>query len=335
MSDQQQQYVLVTGGAGFIGSHVVERALREGYHVTVLDDLRTGSLYNLRPFQSHPSFVFVHHNVQHPFPPSITVRPAGQRFSFIYHLACAASPVHYQADSIGTTLTCVNGTHNVLLLATQQDCPVFIASTSEVYGDPLVHPQQEPYFGNVNCISVRSCYDEGKRCAEALCFDFHRTHKTKIRVARIFNTYGPRMSFNDGRVISNFIVQALENKDITVYGTGEYTRSYQYVDDLVEGMWRLIRHPTETGPVNLGNPGEYTVGDTAKMILAMVPESASKIVNLPPLPDDPQRRRPDITKAKAVLGGWEPKIPVQEGLAKTLAEFRERFEAQQQEKQQQ
>lgn len=312
--------VLITGGAGFLGSHVTDRSMREGYEVYVVDNLYTGVMSNLAHHETNPRFHFINHDVSQPFPEKITKI----KFDRIFHLACAASPVHYQNEPIATTLTCVNGTNNVLREALRCDCPVLIASTSEVYGDPVVHPQTEDYWGNVNCAGIRSCYDEGKRCAEALCFDYHRQHGVKVRVVRIFNTYGPRMLFNDGRIISNFVVQALKNENITVYGTGEYTRSFQFCDDLVEGFWRLISHPTETGPVNIGNPEEYSVLDMAKMIKAMVPGSTSEIVFLPAAKDDPKQRKPDITKAKTVLG-WEPTVPVAEGLRRTMEEFASRL----------
>ncbi|CUG69043.1 dTDP-glucose 4,6-dehydratase, putative [Bodo saltans] len=312
--------VLILGGAGFLGSHVTDRAMREGFDVYVVDSLQTGRPENLSHHVGHPRFHFLQHNIANPFPPQILAL----KFHQIFHLACPASPVHYQADPIGTTMTCVNGTNHVLQLALASDCPVLITSTSEVYGDPEVHPQPEGYWGNVNCTGIRSCYDEGKRCAEALCFDYNRLHNVKIRVARIFNTYGPRMCFNDGRIISNFLVQALRGEDITVYGTGDYTRSFQYCDDLVEGFWRLVNHPTETGPVNLGNPEEYTVLDMAKKAQELVPGTASKIIFLPAAKDDPKQRKPDITKAKSVLG-WEPTITVADGLQRTLAEFASRL----------
>lgn len=316
--------VLITGGAGFLGSHVVDRAMREGSNVWCVDSMYTGVNRNIEHHMENVRFTFMQHDIQFPFPPTLTK----VKFDKIFHMACAASPVHYQAEPIMTTLTCVNGTNNVLLLAMQNDCPVLICSTSEVYGDPDVHPQPESYVGAVNCTGVRSCYDEGKRCAEALCFDYHRQHGVKVRVARIFNTYGPRMLFNDGRIISNFLVQALKNQPITVYGTGEYTRSFQYCDDLVEGFWRLCDHPTETGPVNLGNPDEYSVLGMAKMIKEkIVPNSKSEIVFLEAAKDDPKQRKPDITKAHAVLDGWSPKVPVSEGLQKTMAEFLSRIKA--------
>jgi len=313
--------VLITGGAGFLGSHVVDRALREGASVTVLDNLYTGTEHNMKHHQGNKNFTFIRHDICDRLPISLD----NVKLDFIFHLACAASPVHYQAEPIQTTMTCVQGTYNILQLALRCDCPVLFSGTSEVYGDPLEHPQKETYWGNVNCTGIRSCYDEGKRCAEALCFDFHRMHRVKVRVARIFNTYGPRMCFNDGRIISNFLVQALTGKDITIYGTGEYTRSFQYCDDLVEGFWRLIQHPTETGPVNLGNPEEFSVKDMAEKIKAMVPGCTSKIVYLEAAKDDPKQRRPDITKAGTVLNGWYPGVKVEEGLQRTMEEFKQRL----------
>jgi UDP-glucuronate decarboxylase len=283
--------VLITGGAGFVGSHVTDRAMREGSNVYVVDNLYTGRMENLTHHVGHPRFHFIQHDVSTAFPAAITQ----VKYDKIFHLACAASPVHYQNEPILTTLTCVNGTNHVLLEALRCDCEVLVASTSEVYGDPDVHPQPESYVGAVSCNGVRSCYDEGKRCGEALCFDYHRKHNVKVRVARIFNTYGPRMCFNDGRIISNFLVQALTNTDITIYGTGEYTRSFQFCDDLVEGFWKLINHPTETGPVNIGNPVEYSVKDMANMIKGMVAGCTSEITYLEAAKDDPKQRRPDIT----------------------------------------
>ena len=320
MSSNSEKIVLITGGAGFLGSHVTDRAMKEGFQVVVVDNLYTGQLQNIEHHMSKSNFTFIRHDVGFSFPPEVTK----YKFHRIFHLACAASPVHYQNDPIGTTMTCVNGTHNVLKEAMRCDCPILIASTSEVYGDPTVHPQPEDYWGNVNCTGVRSCYDEGKRCAEALCFDYNRHFGVKVRVARIFNTYGPRMCFNDGRIISNFLVQALKGQDITVYGTGEYTRSFQFCDDLVEGFWRLVNHPTETGPVNLGNPEEYSVLDMAKKAQELVPGTKSKIVFLEAAQDDPKQRRPDITKAKKVLE-WEPKVTVADGLARTKEEFEARL----------
>lgn len=313
--------VLITGGAGFVGSHVTDRCMREGYETYVLDNLYTGKTENYDHHIGHPRFHFVRWDVQHPYPPQIDV----VKFDLIFHMASPASPVHYQNDAINTTLTCVNGTNNSLKVALRCDCPILICSTSEVYGDPTVHPQPESYLGNTSCTGIRSCYDEGKRCGEALCFDYNRHHGVKVRVARIFNTYGPRMVFNDGRIISNFLVQALTNTNITIYGTGEYTRSFQYVDDLVEGFWKLI-HSDEIGPCNLGNPEEYSVLDMAKMAKEMC-KSDSEIVFLEAVSDDPKQRRPDITKAKAVLG-WAPVTNVKDGLHKTMLNFAGRLEAQ-------
>ncbi|RNF18153.1 dTDP-glucose 4,6-dehydratase [Trypanosoma conorhini] len=314
--ENENKVVLITGGSGFIGSHVVDRALCEGYTVVVVDNLYTGKEQNIAHHLGKANFFFVKHDVRYPYPEAVL----RHKYGYIFHLACPASPVHYQADPIGTTLTCVNGTYHTLLLAERDACPILVASTSEVYGDPLQHPQKEEYWGNVKCNGVRSCYDEGKRCAESLCFDFHRKHGVKVRVARIFNTYGPRMCFNDGRIVSNFLVQALRGEDITVYGTGEHTRSFQYCDDLIEGFFRLIRHPTETGPVNLGNPDEYTVLDMAKKVRDLVPGTKSNILFLPPSADDPKHRRPDISKAKRVLE-WEPVVLLSEGLKRTAEDF--------------
>lgn len=317
--------VLVTGGAGFIGSHVVDRAMEENAAmVVVVDNLYCSSAYNFQHHTGKSNFKFVHHDVTAPLPEDLTI---GMKFDVIFHLACAASPVHYQNEPIQTTLTCVNGTYHMLKLATAHNCPILISSTSEVYGDPLEHPQKETYWGNVHCNGIRSCYDEGKRCAESLCFDFHRRYQTKIRVVRIFNTYGPRMALNDGRIISNFLVQALEGKDITIYGDGKQSRSFQFVEDLIEGFWRFVAHPTEIGPINMGNPEEYTVKEMAEKILALVPGSGSKIVYLDAVQDDPKQRRPDNSKAKAILD-WQPHIPVADGLRRTLEEFADRLSLQ-------
>lgn len=309
--------VLITGGAGFLGSHCTDRAMSEGCEVTIVDNLYTGKEDNFKQHLTNPRFRFFRHDVTQEFPAPVL----STKWDYILHLACAASPVHYQNDPIGTTLTCVNGTNNVLKLAMHSGAPVLIASTSEVYGDPLVHPQPETYWGNTSCTGIRACYDEGKRCAEALCFDYNRHFGVKVRVARIFNTYGPRMCADDGRIVSNFVVQALTNKDITIYGTGEYTRSFQFCTDLVEGFWRLVQHPTETGPVNLGNPYEFSVKEAADLIKSMIPGSTSKITYLEAAKDDPKQRKPDITKAKAVLG-WEPKIRFEKGLESTIEAFR-------------
>lgn len=314
------KHVLITGGGGFLGSHVTDRALAEGATVVMIDNLYSGQLHNFSHHQGNHNFRFVHHDLVHPLPSDLLL---GRKFDYIFHLACAASPVHYQNEPIQTTMTCVNGAYHVLQLATAHDCPILISSTSEVYGDALEHPQKETYWGNVNCTGIRSCYDEGKRCAESLCFDFHRRFGTKIRVVRIFNTYGPRMCFNDSRIISNFLIQAMEGRDITIFGSGNQTRSFQYVDDLIDGFWKMLLHPTETGPVNIGNPEEYTVKEMAEKVLELLPASPSKIVYLPAVENDPQQRRPDISKAKAVLD-WSPRVDVATGLAKTLAEFEER-----------
>lgn len=298
--------------------------MREGAElVVVVDNLYSGSRTNIQHHEGNSRFLFVEHDLIEPLPDSITkIEP---KFSVIFHLACPASPPFYQQKPIETTMVCVNGTHQVLQLATAHQCPFLMASTSEVYGDPLEHPQRETYHGNVSCNGIRSCYDEGKRCAESLCFDFHRIHQTPIRVVRIFNTYGPRMAFNDGRIISNFLVQALTNIDITVYGTGVQTRSFQYVDDLLEGFWRFVGQDKEIGPINLGNPEEYTINEMAKMILDLVPSSTSKTVYKPCPEDDPRQRKPDIQKAKEVLG-WAPQICVKEGLRRTLEDFKDRLQ---------
>jgi len=315
--------ILVTGGAGFIGSHVCDRLIKDGYKVLCVDNYYTGTKDNIAHLLSNPNFSTLEHDVIKEYPEAIT----SQKWDKIFHLACAASPVHYQAPGrrVHTTLTCVMGTYNSLQLATKNDCPVLISSTSEVYGDPNVHPQPEDYWGNVHCIGPRACYDEGKRCGETICFDFNREHGTKIRVARIFNTYGPRMCFNDGRIISNFVVQALKGDPITVYGTGEYTRSFQYVDDLIEGFLKLIDHPTELGPVNLGNPDEHSVKEMAEIIRDMC-NSKSEIVFQEAVVDDPKQRKPDGSKGHRVLG-WKPVISLKDGLTKTIEEFRTRLQA--------
>jgi len=303
--------VLVTGGAGFVGSHLCDRLIAEGHTVTCLDNLFTGSKKNIEHLLTHPSFTFVQHDVQKPYALPV---------DWIFHLACPASPKHYQYDPVETVRTNVLGMINMLDLAKATGARVLQASTSEVYGDPLCHPQPESYWGNVNPISRRACYDEGKRCAETLCFDYHREYGVDIRVVRIFNTYGPRMAQDDGRVVSNFILQALRGEDITVYGDGSFTRSFQYVDDLVAGMMRMMQTEHFTGPVNIGNPDEFTILDLAKEVIALTGTS-SKIVCLPPVDHDPKQRRPDIALAKEQLD-WEPQIPLREGLAKTIAYFK-------------
>lgn len=303
--------ILVTGGSGFVGSHLCERLLREGHEVVCVDNFSTSSESNVAHLHSNPRFELR--------PQDVCV-PVQVKVDEIYNLACPASPVHYQADAIKTTKTSVIGALNLLELAKHTGAKILQASTSEVYGDPAVHPQREDYWGNVNPIGERSCYDEGKRCAESLFFDFHRQHKLRIKVARIFNTYGPRMHPEDGRVVSNFVVQALRNKDITVYGHGEQTRAFCYVSDLVEGLMRLMDSSDSViGPVNLGNPGEFTIRQLADLVLEIT-GSSSKIVYRPLPSDDPQQRRPDISKAHELLG-WRPTIELREGLTRTVAHF--------------
>ena len=306
--------ILVTGGAGFLGSHLCDRLIADGHDVTVIDNLFTGRKQNIAHLLQHPRFEFVRHDVIDPFKFEVDQ---------IYNLACPASPPHYQFNPIKTTKTSVMGAINCLGLAKRVKARVFQASTSEVYGDPAVHPQPESYWGNVNPIGKRSCYDEGKRCAETLFFDYHRENGVDIRVVRIFNTYGPRMHEADGRVVSNFIVQALRGQDITIYGDGSQTRSFWYVDDLIEGWLRLMAQTETVGPVNLGNPGEFTMLQLAELTLKLV-GGTSKIVHRPLPADDPKQRRPDITLAQKVLGGWTPKVPLEEGLARTIAYFKPR-----------
>jgi UDP-glucuronate decarboxylase len=305
--------ILVTGGAGFLGSHLCERLLRDGHEVVCLDNLFTGQKRNIAPLLANPNFEFVRHDIIDPFKYEVDQ---------IYNLACPASPPHYQYNPIKTIKTSVMGAINCLGLAKRVKARVFQASTSEIYGDPHVHPQPESYWGNVNPIGRRSCYDEGKRCAETLFFDYHRENKVDIRVIRIFNTYGPRMHPNDGRVVSNFIVQALQGQDLTIYGDGTQTRSFCYVDDLIEGFVRFMAQTETVGPMNLGNPGEFTMLQLAEKTLQLV-GGKSKIVHKPLPADDPKQRRPDITLAKKVLK-WEPQIPLEEGLKRTIAYFRER-----------
>jgi UDP-glucuronate decarboxylase len=303
--------VLVTGGAGFLGSHLCERLIAAGHDVLCVDNFYTGVRENVVGLMSNPHFELIRHDVT--FPLYVEVDE-------IYNLACPASPVHYQRDPVQTTKTSVHGAINMLGLAKRVKAKILQASTSEVYGDPAVHPQTEGYWGNVNPIGIRSCYDEGKRCAETLFFDYHRQHKLRIRVARIFNTYGPRMHPNDGRVVSNFIVQALKGEPITVFGEGLQTRSFCYVDDLVEGLMRLMGSPDRvTGPVNLGNPGEFRIVDLARKVIALT-GSRSKIVfeRLPS--DDPTQRCPDISLAKSELS-WEPAVQLDEGLRRTISYF--------------
>ncbi len=303
--------VLITGGAGFLGSHLAERMLAAGNDVLVVDNFFTGTKDNIRHLLANPNFELMRHDVT--FPLYVEVDE-------IYNLACPASPVHYQFDPVQTTKTSVHGAINLLGLAKRVKAKILQASTSEVYGDPEVHPQVESYWGHVNCNGIRSCYDEGKRCAETLFFDYWRQYKVKIKVIRIFNTYGPRMHPNDGRVVSNFIVQALQNKDITLYGDGSQTRSFCYVDDLIEGMIRLMNTGDDvTGPVNVGNPGEFTIRELAEKIIEIT-GSKSKLVYEPLPSDDPRQRRPDITLAKKLLD-WQPTIQLEEGLRRTIAYF--------------
>lgn len=305
--------ILVTGGAGFIGSHLCRGLLSRGDEVLCVDNLFTGTKSNVADLLTHPRFEFIRHDVT--FPLYVEVDQ-------IYNLACPASPVHYQFDPVQTTKTSVHGAINMLGLAKRVKARILQASTSEVYGDPEVHPQPEGYWGRVNPIGPRACYDEGKRCAETLFFDYYRQHKLDIRVVRIFNTYGPNMHPDDGRVVSNFVVQALRNHDITIYGDGQQTRSFQYVDDLVRGMMLMMDNPQGfVGPVNIGNPGEFTILELAQKVLQMIPESKSKIVNKPLPQDDPRQRQPDIALAKRELS-WAPTIDLETGLAKTIDYFR-------------
>jgi len=304
--------ILVTGGAGFLGSHLCDRLIGQGHEVICLDNFFTGRKSNIRHLLGNPAFELVRHDIIDPFKFEV---------DRIYNLACPASPPHYQYNPIKTMKTSVVGAINCLGLAKRVKARVFQASTSEVYGDPAVHPQQESYWGNVNPIGLRSCYDEGKRCAETLFFDYHRENGVDIMVIRIFNTYGPRMLPDDGRVVSNFIVQALQGNDLTVYGDGSQTRSFCYVDDLVEGFLRFMEQETCVGPMNLGNPGEFTMLQLAEMVLRKV-GGRSRISHKPLPSDDPKQRRPDITLARETLG-WEPKVPLEEGLEKTISYFRE------------
>ncbi len=305
--------ILVTGGAGFIGSHLVDRLMKEGHEVICLDNFYTGRKSNVLKWVGHPYFELIRHDI---------TEPIRLEVDQIYHLACPASPVHYQYNPVKTIKTNVIGTLHMLGLAKRIKARLLLASTSEVYGDPEVHPQAEEYWGNVNTIGIRSCYDEGKRVAETLAFDYHRQNDVEVRVARIFNTYGPRMLENDGRVVSNFIVQALRGTPLTVYGAGSQTRSFCYVSDLVDGLIRLM-NGAHTGPINLGNPEEYTILELAQMIQKMVNPDAD--IRFEPLPqDDPRRRRPDITKAQKLLE-WQPQIPASEGLMQTIEDFRARL----------
>lgn len=303
--------ILITGGAGFLGSHLSERLLNEGHDIICLDNFFTGCKRNIAHLHAHPGFELVRHDVCDPFKFEVDQ---------IYNLACPASPPHYQHNPIKTTKTSVLGAMHCLGLAKRVGARVFQASTSEVYGDPEVHPQPESYWGSVNPIGIRSCYDEGKRCAETLFFDYQRQNGVEIRVVRIFNTYGPRMLPDDGRVVSNFIVQALQGKDLTIYGDGTQTRSFCYVDDLIEGFVRLMNHPTVSGPVNIGNPGEFTMLELAELVLKKV-GGPSKLTFHPLPGDDPKQRKPDITLAQTELD-WKPQVSLSDGLDSTIAYFR-------------
>jgi UDP-glucuronate decarboxylase len=324
MKIQLPKKALVTGGAGFLGSHLCRRLLADGYEVTAVDNLFTGTKANIADLLGESRFSFVQHDIALPY--------WGQ-FDEIYNLACPASPVHYQHNPVETMKTSVLGMMNMLELAMKTKAKILHASTSEVYGDPLVHPQVEKYWGNVNTIGIRSCYDEGKRCAETMAADYRREYGVDVRMVRIFNTYGPNMHPQDGRVISNFVMQALHDEDITLFGDGLQTRSFQYCDDLIEAMRRYMelqretvdafceKHGLGTPVINTGNPGEYTIKELAEETLRQLPESKSKLVYRPLPSDDPKRRKPDIALAKELLG-WEPKVPLQEGLAKTIEYFR-------------
>ncbi len=314
MTVKESMRILVTGGAGFIGSHLIDRLMNDGHEVICLDNFYTGKKHNLRQWLDNPNFELIRHDI---------TEPIRLEVDQVYHLACPASPVHYQYNPIKTVKTNVVGTLNMLGLAKRVKARFLLASTSEVYGDPEVHPQTEDYRGSVNPIGIRSCYDEGKRMAETLAFDYHRENKVDIRVARIFNTYGPRMLENDGRVVSNFVAQALRGIPLTVYGEGQQTRSFCYVSDLVNGLMRLM-NGEHTGPINLGNPDEYTILELAQAVQNLINPDAE--IKFEPLPaDDPRRRRPDITKAQTLLN-WQPTIPLQDGLKLMIEDFRQRFQ---------
>lgn len=305
--------ILITGGAGFVGSHLSRRLLKEGNEVICLDNYYTGSKKNIQDLLTNPNFELVRHDVCEPYFAEVDE---------IYNLACPASPVHYQHNAIRTIKTSFLGAMNMLGLAKRVNAKILQASTSEVYGDPNVHPQIEKYWGNVNPIGIRSCYDEGKRCAETLFMDYHRQHGVRVKIIRIFNTYGPSMNPEDGRVVSNFIMQALRGDDITIYGDGNQTRSFQFVDDLVEGMIRMMSSSDSfTGPVNLGNPDEFTMMELANKVIDIT-NSKSQIAHLPLPQDDPKQRKPDISLAKEKLNGWEPKVKLNEGLKKSIRHFK-------------
>jgi UDP-glucuronate decarboxylase len=312
--DGGSKRILVTGGAGFLGSHLCERLIEQGHDVLCIDNFYTGSKRNVAHLFNHPRFELMRHDITF----SLYVE-----VDEIYNLACPASPIHYQFDPVQTTKTSVHGAINVLGLAKRVKAKILQASTSEVYGDPKIHPQKEDYWGHVNPIGTRACYDEGKRCAETLFFDYHRQHKLRIKVARIFNTYGPRMQPNDGRVVSNFIIQALKGEPITVYGTGSQTRSFCYVDDLIEAMIRLMNTPDDlTGPVNIGNTNEFTILELAQKVVALT-GAKSEIIRKPLPSDDPVQRQPDTSLARKHLGGWQATTLLDEGLQKTIAYFKQ------------
>ena len=310
--------ILVTGGAGFIGSHLCERLLADGHEVICADNFFTGAKVNIARLLDDHRFELMRHDITFPLYVEVDA---------IYNLACPASPVHYQFDPVQTVKTSVHGAINMLGLAKRLRVPILHASTSEVYGDPTVHPQPEDYWGNVNPIGPRACYDEGKRCAETLCFAYRRQHELPIKVVRIFNTYGPRMRPDDGRVVSNFIVQALKGEELAVYGDGKQTRSFQYIDDLIEGLVRMMAtSPNVTGPVNLGNPDEFTILELADKVLAQTGSASTVVFKDLPI-DDPKQRRPDIRKAHELLDGWQPRVPLEEGLKRTIAYFQETLAA--------
>ena len=309
--------IVITGGAGFIGSNLIARLLKEGNKVICIDNLYTGQMRNINPFMDNPNFKFIKHDIIEPL--EIT-----EKIDMIYNLACPASPPHYQREPLFTINTCFIGLTNMLELCKKNNCKLLQASTSEIYGDPLEHPQSESYWGNVHTTGVRSCYDEGKRIAESLCFLYKTKHHLDIKIIRIFNTYGPNMDVYDGRVVTNFINQALYNEDITIFGNGNQTRSFQYVDDLIEGMTRVMNTDSSFfGPVNLGNPNEFTVKQIANLILFLIPGSTSKIIYKDLPQDDPVKRKPDITLAFKTLNGWQPKVQINEGLVKTIEYFKE------------
>jgi UDP-glucuronate decarboxylase len=311
----QRRRILVTGGSGFLGSHLCERLLADGHEVVCLDNFFTGTRSNVEHLLDNHRFELMRHDVTDPLTMEVDE---------IYHLACPASPIHYQRNPVRTIRTAVEGTLNMLDLAREARARILIASTSEVYGDPIEHPQTEAYWGNVNPIGPRACYDEGKRCAEALAVSYARQFAVEVRIARIFNTYGPRMHENDGRVVSNFVVQALRNEPITIYGEGEQTRSFCYATDLIEGFVRLMASPHGADPVNLGNPRETTVRELAELTRRLV-GSKSELVRAPLPKDDPTRRNPDITRAQQLLGGWAPVVPLEKGLSATIDDFKRRL----------